>query len=443
MALLGNPLATAFSTINKQTITGDGTVGPYTLDYPAGSDQDVEVFVNNVRQEPGVAYTVAGTAMTMTGVVQSSDDFYVVFQGKAQQTVVPGPNTITAAMLQSGAVPDAITKATSDPTVSTNGTQGDLYLNKTTGEMWCLTDATAGSNVWTNIGDGTGGVAPVYSIEYVVIAGGGGGGTTTTSAGVPSGAGGGAGGYRSSYASENTGGGASTESTISTTPGDSALTITIGAGGAGATYLGTDSTAGSNSVFGTITSTGGGYGGSYGSVPDGGDGGSGGGDGIGGSGTGGAGTSGQGFAGGADNFGSGAYGSGGGGGAAAVGADGTSSAGGNGGAGVSSSITGSAVERAGGGGGGTYSASYSAGSATGGGGAGAAGGGDATAGTANTGGGGGGGGKGGDGGAGGSGVVILRMTTARYSGTTTGSPTVTTDGSDTILTYTSSGTYSP
>jgi hypothetical protein len=35
------------------------------------------------------------------------------------------------------------------------------------------------------------------------------------------------------------------------------------------------------------------------------------------------------------------------------------------------------------------------------------------------------------------------MTTARYSGTTTGSPTVTTDGSDTILTYTSSGTYSP
>jgi len=87
MPYMGNPLATAFSTINKQTITGNGTVGPYTLDYAAGSDQDVEVFVNNVRQEPGVAYTVAGTSMTMTGVVQSSDDFYVVFQGKAQQTV--------------------------------------------------------------------------------------------------------------------------------------------------------------------------------------------------------------------------------------------------------------------------------------------------------------------------------------------------------------------
>jgi hypothetical protein len=33
------------------------------------------------------------------------------------------------------------------------------------------------------------------------------------------------------------------------------------------------------------------------------------------------------------------------------------------------------------------------------------------------------------------------MATANYSGTTTGSPTVTTDGSDTILTYNASGTY--
>ena len=42
---------------------------------------------------------------------------------------------------------------------------------------------------------------------------------------------------------------------------------------------------------------------------------------------------------------------------------------------------------------------------------------------------------------GGSGVVILRMPTANYSGTSTGSPTVTTSGSDTILTFNSSGSY--
>jgi hypothetical protein len=38
-------------------------------------------------------------------------------------------------------------------------------------------------------------------------------------------------------------------------------------------------------------------------------------------------------------------------------------------------------------------------------------------------------------------VVILSVPTASYSGTTTGSPTVTTNGSSTILTFTQSGTY--
>jgi len=45
------------------------------------------------------------------------------------------------------------------------------------------------------------------------------------------------------------------------------------------------------------------------------------------------------------------------------------------------------------------------------------------------------------GGNGSSGVVILRLPTAVYSGTTTGSPTVTTDGTDTIIQFTGSGTY--
>ena len=43
--------------------------------------------------------------------------------------------------------------------------------------------------------------------------------------------------------------------------------------------------------------------------------------------------------------------------------------------------------------------------------------------------------------AGGSGVVILSVPTANYTGTTTGSPTVTTSGSNTIIKFTSSGTY--
>ena len=39
------------------------------------------------------------------------------------------------------------------------------------------------------------------------------------------------------------------------------------------------------------------------------------------------------------------------------------------------------------------------------------------------------------------GVVILRMPTSDYSGTTTGSPTVTTSDGDTIIKFTGSGSY--
>ena len=98
MAYVGNIPAVAYSTVSYQDLTG-GTGTSFTLDYPAGSPQDIEVFVNNVRQEPSVAYTVAGTALTMTGSIVATDDFYVVFQSKAQQTVTPGAGTITQAML--------------------------------------------------------------------------------------------------------------------------------------------------------------------------------------------------------------------------------------------------------------------------------------------------------------------------------------------------------
>jgi hypothetical protein len=44
-------------------------------------------------------------------------------------------------------------------------------------------------------------------------------------------------------------------------------------------------------------------------------------------------------------------------------------------------------------------------------------------------------------GAGGSGVVIISVPSTYYSGTTTGSPTVTTLGGYTIMTFTASGSY--
>ena len=49
----------------------------------------------------------------------------------------------------------------SDPTISTNpGTVGTKFINTTDGEIFICTDATAGANVWKNVGAGSGDVVP-------------------------------------------------------------------------------------------------------------------------------------------------------------------------------------------------------------------------------------------------------------------------------------------
>jgi hypothetical protein len=124
---------------------------------------------------------------------------------------------------------------------------------------------------------------------------------------------------------------------------------------------------------------------------------------------------------------------------------GAGSRGGFGGDGLQNSITGSSLFYAGGGGGGADADSGGTSAPGGDGGGGAGSDGSSANGTpavANTGGGGGGSKPYGPAaGQGGSGIVILRIPTENYSATTTGSPTVTTDGSFTVVKYTGSGSY--
>jgi hypothetical protein len=247
-------------------------------------------------------------------------------------------------------------------------------------------------------------------VEYLVVAGGGGAGATYSSGG------GGGGGLLTGILPVATG---------------TSITATVGAGGAA-------STIGQNSVFGAITATGGGKGGNGQTGNPGGDGGSGGGAGSQGSGisAGGQGTLGQGNTGGGGSPGPGVYGAGGGGGAGTIGLTGTTTTPGAGGAGIASSINGTVTAYAGGGGAGSYFAGggFDIAGGVGGGGTGkynASG----VAGTANTGGGGGGTGlNSGVGGAGGSGIVIVSYPDVYAAATaTTGSPTVSTSGSGSML----------
>jgi len=298
-----------------------------------------------------------------------------------------------------------------------------LFINGTAVTIFYI-DSTQG---WLVSSDGLRSSFPVpYSADILVVAGGGAGGST-------GGGGGGAGGYRTS--------------TQNIYPG-LVYTATVGAGATGPTGYGVAAASGSNSsITGTgittITSAGGGGSGGADIAPIASSGGSGGGANrslSAGSGNTPSTSPSQGNNGGTAINSLPCYPSGGGGGAGAVGGNAVSNTGGNGGNGTASSITGSGVYS----GGGTPGTAGSGGTG-GGGNGGAAGGNNAGSdGTANLGGGGGGGTQlsvGVAGGSGGSGVVILSVPTSRYSGTTTGSPTVTTSGSNTIIKFTGSGTY--
>ena len=363
-----------------------------------------------ITTEPATTHTLNtdGSTSTVTMVAEDPEGFGITY-GIAYPTA-------------NNALPDQLATATSinqstgvftfDPSTNTSH-QGDVKVRLS---------ASDGISTTTRFCTLTLGFT--VTVDYLVIGGGGGGG-------LRHGGGGGAGGYI--YA------------TGQTLNSSTTYTITVGTGGAGGSgatpVAGTDGNDSSISATGftTVTAIGGGGGGTSAAGGDGGSGGGGGYSGV----TAGSGTSGQGNDGGTGHS-NAPYHAGGGGGAGGAGAN-AGSIGGAGGDGLQNSITGTALYYAGGGGGGTYNTSGTSAGGSGVGGSGSSQQNTAGTPTANT--GSGGGGNGGSGGsatyngtatAGADGVVIIRTLSSAVS--TTGSPTVTTDGSYNIYKFTASGT---
>jgi hypothetical protein len=461
MAFIGNTVQTQGFTPAIDYFNGNGVTVTFTLSRPIASVAQVIVAIDNVIQNPNDAFTVAGNAITFSSApLSGTNNIWVeytslitTYQAISQDPTVIGDIRATGGYLAEGDFGNSFVDGAILDYVTGNGriTVGDLdgliIYNGGTAARSSLLALTANGalGVGTSPSYGTAGQflksngagsAPtwaslsVYQINYLVVAGGGGGGAAGIANNYEGGGGGGAGGYISG-------------SVIST--GSTVYSFTVGAGGAGGINA-SRSANGSNSTGFSTTAIGGGAGagrnnaGTDFAANSGGSGG--GGSNYGSQQSGAAGTSGQGNSGGnaaavASNNG----GNGGGGGSGSSGSNSSGETGGNGGSGTSNSITGSSISYAGGGGGG----GGTAGSGQGGGGNGGNGGGVSGGnGTANRGGGGGGcvaGSSPSNGGNGGSGVVILSLPTVNYSGVTTGSPTVTTSGANTIITFTSSGSY--
>jgi hypothetical protein len=419
-------------------LAGD-TSGAITLTVPTAAGTNTIT----LPASTGTAITTASTSgipgtVNWTTVQTSSVSPAVAGTGYPMNTTsgaltVTLPAAPTAGQLIS-IVDYAGTAATNNITINPNG----LKINGSTVSATISTareainlvyvDSTQGWLAYADVYSTTSPLPQPYTGSYLVLAGGGGGGGPGNAGG-----GGGAGGY--------------VAGTTSLNPG-TVYSVTVGAGGTGG--VSTSGTDGTNSTFTGLTTAIGGGGGGSGNTVAGRSGGSGGGGGAQDTGTpaaGGAGTPGQGSAG-ITGIGPGVTDGGGGGG----GAGGTGSAS-NGGPGVANSITGSSVIYGGGGGGGRDvrggvpfglggpgTPGVSGGNGTG------TGNPAVTAGVANTGGGGGGHSynyPGNQGANGGSGVVILSVPTSNYPGTTTGAPTITTSGANTIIKWatTGSGSY--
>ena len=105
MAYIGPLPAETFTSFATQEFSTSATTS-YTLDHPVTNENELALFINNVRQQPGSgkAYTASGTALTLSAATASTDTMYAVFLGRALQTVNPaggsvGSSQITAEMI--------------------------------------------------------------------------------------------------------------------------------------------------------------------------------------------------------------------------------------------------------------------------------------------------------------------------------------------------------
>jgi len=128
MAYIGKKPADRFRGVAfKDTFTGDGSTTVFDMTFAAteGADHDIEVFVNNVRQEAGASdsYTLGldgnGDVKRITFNVApaAADEIYVINPGTISSILQPQDNSITTAKIAADAVTtakiaaDAITEA--------------------------------------------------------------------------------------------------------------------------------------------------------------------------------------------------------------------------------------------------------------------------------------------------------------------------------------------
>ena len=172
MAYLGaSPLA-SFASPSKDSFNGDGSTTSFTMGQSVPDVNAIEVFVDNVRQEPTTAYTVNGTTLSFTGTpATGSNNIYVIHkQGVIGNGLLPtsgrdsdrvgsltvdGASTLTGNITSSGSITagGALSGVTTLTTSSTATIGGDTKISGN------LRSDTSADGIQINATDGSAGNA--------------------------------------------------------------------------------------------------------------------------------------------------------------------------------------------------------------------------------------------------------------------------------------------
>ena len=122
MAYVGQKPATTLTMPTSQYFSGNGSTTAFTLNKGVTVSEELEVFVDNVQQEPGSgkSYTATGTTLTFDAAPSSgTDNVYVVYRGLSQFNARLELDPNAALTATTGTFSGAVT--TNGATVATTG----------------------------------------------------------------------------------------------------------------------------------------------------------------------------------------------------------------------------------------------------------------------------------------------------------------------------------
>ena len=105
MAYIGQKPAEKYVSLSVQHFTVTAT-DSYALTTSITSANELALYINNVRQEPGAgyAYTAVDTTLTLSAATAATDTMYCVYLGKAVGTINPPTGSVSSASIVDGTI---------------------------------------------------------------------------------------------------------------------------------------------------------------------------------------------------------------------------------------------------------------------------------------------------------------------------------------------------